>query len=109
MSTTQAQLLQFCRDYECETLSELLLSVAESSKHCTSEGGGRIPTWPLKEAARRLSELERENARLREAVADPVAVHLNMLRGGIAKPSINNIIHLYGADALRAALAGSGE
>ena len=66
MSTTPAQLLQFCRDYECETLSELLLSVAESSKHCTSEGGGRIPTWPLKEAARRLDELERENAALQK-------------------------------------------
>lgn len=64
--TTQAELLQFCRDYECKTLSEVLLAVAESSRHCTSEAGGRIPTWPLKEAASRLSEMYAENKRLRE-------------------------------------------
>ena len=65
---TEAKLLQFCRDYECETLSEVLLAVAESSRHCTSEGGGRIPTWPLKEAASRLSEMDAENKRLRAFV-----------------------------------------
>lgn len=42
--------------------------------------------------------------RLREALADPNAVHVNMLRGGIARPSLAQIIHIYGADALRAAL-----
>lgn len=31
---------------------------------------------------------------------DPAAVHLNMLRGGIAKPTIRNMLHLHGADAL---------
>ncbi|MGM5018689.1 hypothetical protein [Tardiphaga sp. 367_B4_N1_1] len=30
-----------------------------------------------------------------DALQDPVAVHLNMLRGGIAKPSWQNIQHLY--------------
>jgi hypothetical protein len=30
-----------------------------------------------------------------EMLRDPVAVHLNMLRGGIAKPSWANIKHLY--------------
>ena len=67
---TEAKLLQFCRDYECETLSEVLLAVAESSRHCTSEGGGRIPTWPLKEAASRLSEMDAEIKRLREALGE---------------------------------------
>lgn len=38
------------------------------------------------------------------ALQDPIAVHANMLRGTIAMPSVANIIHLYGADALRAAL-----
>ncbi len=38
-------------------------------------------------------------------LSDPVAVHLNMLRGTIAKPSVEQIIHLYGAEVLRAALA----
>lgn len=37
-------------------------------------------------------------------LSDPVTVHANMLRGTIAKPNVEQIIHLYGADALRAAL-----
>ena len=37
-------------------------------------------------------------------LSDPVTVHANMLRGTIAKPTVEQIIHLYGADALRAAL-----
>jgi hypothetical protein len=32
---------------------------------------------------------------LREKLQDPIAVHLNMLRGDIAKPSWANIKHLY--------------
>ena len=43
-------------------------------------------------------------AEIEAVIKDPVAVHLNMLRGTIAKPSIENIIHLYGRDALIAAL-----
>lgn len=43
-------------------------------------------------------------AEIEAVIGDPVAVHLNMLRGTIAKPSIENIIHLYGRDALLAAL-----
>jgi hypothetical protein len=39
------------------------------------------------------------------APLDATAVHANMLHGTIAKPTIENIIHLYGADNLRAALA----
>jgi hypothetical protein len=37
-----------------------------------------------------------------ESLSDPTAVHLNMLRGGIAKPSVPNIWHLYGEEALLA-------
>ena len=37
--------------------------------------------------------------------ADPVTVHANMLRGTIAKPTLEQIIHLYGVDALTKALA----
>ncbi|QVJ07683.1 hypothetical protein L7H23_01330 [Sphingopyxis sp. BSN-002] len=39
-----------------------------------------------------------------KALADPNAVHVNMLRGGIARPSLAQIIHIYGEDAIRAAL-----
>ena len=35
----------------------------------------------------------------------PATVHLNMLRGTIAKPTVEQIIHLYGVDALVKALA----
>ncbi len=39
------------------------------------------------------------------ALQDPLAVHLNMLRGTIAKPTVEQIIHLYGVDALCRGLA----
>lgn len=39
-----------------------------------------------------------------EALKDPNVVHVNMLRGGIAQPSIAQIIHIYGEDAILAAL-----
>ena len=38
------------------------------------------------------------------SLADPVLVHANMLRGTIAKPTLEQIIHLYGVDALCKAL-----
>lgn len=38
-------------------------------------------------------------------LSDPVTVHANMLRGTIAKPTVEQIIHLYGVDALAKALA----
>lgn len=34
-----------------------------------------------------------------QALADPLAVHVNMLRGTIAKPSFTNMLHLYPEDA----------
>jgi hypothetical protein len=39
------------------------------------------------------------------SLSDPIAVHANMLRGTIAKPTVEQIIHLYGVDALVKALA----
>ncbi len=35
-----------------------------------------------------------------DILSDPNAVHANMLRGTIAKPSLAQIIHLYGSQAL---------
>lgn len=54
-----------------------------------------------------LASLSASNA-MRDALEDPNAVHVNMLRGSIAKPSIAQIIHIYGKDAILAALAGQG-
>jgi len=38
-------------------------------------------------------------------LSDPIAVHRNMLRGGIAQPSIANILHLYAGKVVDAARA----
>ncbi len=38
-------------------------------------------------------------------LSDPNTVYLNMLRGTIAKPTLEQIIHIYGIDALCKALA----
>ena len=38
------------------------------------------------------------------ALSDPICVHVNMLRGTIAKPTLDQIVHLYGVDALCKAL-----
>ena len=43
-------------------------------------------------------------AKLRAMLADPVAVHLSMLSGAIAKPTVEQIVHIYGAETLLAAL-----
>lgn len=66
MSTT---LEKWLRDYEWGSLSEALLAVAEQSRHCTTEAGGRIPTWPLKEAADRLASLSAELDALKAKLA----------------------------------------
>lgn len=42
-------------------------------------------------------------------LSDPVTVHANMLRGTIAKPTVEQIIHLYGRDALMTALVSESE
>ena len=42
-------------------------------------------------------------------LTDPVTVHANMLRGTIAKPTVDQIIHLYGRDALMTALVSENE
>ena len=64
----------------------------------------------LRQAQDRLAALD-DLARLGQEydaapdLTDPVTVHANMLRGTIAKPTVEQIIHLYGVDALTKALA----
>ena len=51
------------------------------------------------------AEAELAAAQQREAaLSDPICVHVNMLRGTIAKPTLDQIVHLYGVDALCKAL-----
>lgn len=63
--------------------------------------------WTRLILAQAADQIEADGKRLADLdkLNDPVAVHVNMLRGTIAKPSLANMIHLYGAEALSAALA----
>ena len=73
-------------------------------------------TYPTLDAAKAAAQADYE-ARILAALepapdvadvaelTDPVAVHANMLRGTVAKPTVEQIIHLYGLDALVKALA----
>jgi len=54
-----------------------------------------------------LRALSREEQVRADVLSDPMAVHVNMLRGGIAKPSPVNIWHLYGDRALVDAMPSS--
>lgn len=42
------------------------------------------------------------SGKLKEALADPNTVHLNMLRGGIARPSLTQFLHVMGNGTLDA-------
>jgi uncharacterized coiled-coil DUF342 family protein len=47
------------------------------------------------DGARAVTEILSRYDELKTILANPIAVHLNMLRGEIAKPSLENIEHLY--------------
>ena len=49
-------------------------------------------------------DLARELADIKATLADPNAVHVNLLAGRIARPSVSQIIHIYGADTILTAL-----
>jgi hypothetical protein len=84
--------------YQCKMglAAEDAWADAEGIAEALSEAG-----LLTKEAA----QAEAAGERIAEAIRDPNAVHVNMLRGSIARPSVAQIIHIYGEDAFRAALA----
>jgi chromosome segregation ATPase len=47
------------------------------------------------DGARAVTEILSRYDELKTLLANPIAVHMNMLRGEIAKPSLENIEHLY--------------
>lgn len=51
------------------------------------------------------TDAEAELAQIKAALADPNAVHVNLLAGHIARPSVEQIIHIYRPEMLTAALA----
>ncbi|MEN6548924.1 MAG: hypothetical protein ABFE07_23005 [Armatimonadia bacterium] len=63
--------------------------------------------WAVIEAAQaEIAALRAELAAARVALKDPHAVHVNLLRGDIAQPSIAQIVHIYGRQALLNHLQG---
>jgi hypothetical protein len=77
-------------------------------------GGGQIvksrnPDGPeaadaLETLSARIAQLEAERDGMREALRDPNAVHVNLLRGEIARPTVHQMIHIYSPAKVRHAL-----
>lgn len=86
---------------EADTIAGLRADDTEAAARAFCAQHGINPDIVVDEWNRLLAEL----ATLRESLAkaegeiaklsDPLAVHINMVRGTIAKPSIENIRHLY--------------
>jgi len=51
-------------------------------------------------AEQAIARAEKAEAELKMLHDDPVAVHLNILRGTLAKPDIRSLLHLHGKEAL---------
>lgn len=65
-----------------------------------NEWGDGVRHTICDEAADEIERLRSRVAELEGVISDPDAVHLNMLRGGIAKPSVRQMLHLHGEEAL---------
>lgn len=101
----------FCGSDEFLILSNSLLGVHSFWQvECGCHASG-APEMLRDNAIKVWNTRTNTNAELVEALRDPNAVHVNMLRGGIAKPSLAQIIHIYGRDAVAEALShyGSGQ
>ncbi|TXM69615.1 hypothetical protein [Methylobacterium sp. WL120] len=48
----------------------------------------------------RIADMESKVEAIEAALANPIAVHRNMLTGMIAKPNVEDVVHLYGREAL---------
>lgn len=65
-------------------------------------------TYPYMDEVRALWNAANALPAVQPDLTDPAVVHLNMLRGTIAKPSLKQIIHLYGVDALAPLIVRAG-
>lgn len=77
-----------CRHY-AQVIKRRLIAVDEDWRPGDPESWE--PRETLLEAAQTIADLREQISKL----ADPNVVHLNMLRGGIARPSWEQIKHLY--------------
>lgn len=72
----------------------------EAVAECENEQDARFIAW-CREGVPALIALATAQAAQIAGMQDPVAVHANMLRGTIAKPTVDQIIHLYGREAFQ--------
>lgn len=73
-------------------------------------GPGRVVKLERGYAKAIIAEIEQAAAhgmRVHTSLLDPVTVYVNMMHGQIAKPSVRQIIHIYGREALLAELEPS--
>jgi hypothetical protein len=80
-----------------DDLTLLMVEAQAGLQSAIAEGAGELAQLSLRAISEATAALEAQ-----EGLTDPVAVHVNMLRGTIAKPSARNIVHLYGEAALLA-------
>lgn len=78
---------------DVKDLVVLLRAFTKSFHRCFGPSRGEHEM--LVSAANTLEAQAEEIARLKAGLADPAVVHLNMLRGVIAKPDMGQIGHLY--------------
>lgn len=91
------------RDALAERVRELEAELAEW--HGAAEAAVSDAHLAARTAEARATAAEADLALLK----DPIAVHANMLRGGIAKPSVNNILHLYPGELVKAETLATAE
>ena len=88
-------------DRECRLADDLTTIVSEAEKHGTLPRLKSVAIYFDEAELRAIIKSLRSHSpagsspELEAILKDPAAVHLNMLRGGIAMPSLENIKHLY--------------
>jgi hypothetical protein len=65
---------------------------------------GENAATAAREYAEGMEGLRAERDALANAIADPNAVHVNLLRGSIARPTVHQMIHIYSPAKVRDAL-----
>lgn len=88
-------------------LTELRRQIEAASP---KNGPGRVVKLERGYAKAILAEIEHACAhemRVHITLLDPLTVYMNMLHGQVAKPSVRQIVHLYGREALLAELEPS--
>ena len=81
-------------------MPEILLNLSAWVERRKADAGpyGEHIIHSVKAYEAEIQRLRDNEKSLRERLADPNAVHINMLRGVIAKPTIAQIRHLYGEE-----------